>query len=1361
MTDFGRWRLHRGGIVNIWQYREQTFDFSGGRAVFQGTNGSGKSRTLELLLPLCLDGDLRYLGSKGAGTVSIRRLMLEDYDGGPNRIGYAWVELRREGPAGEEFLTCGLGVKASATSQAISDSWRFVTPSRVGTHFRLVSADRVPLGPAALRDVLGADRIYDETGFRARVAEEVYGVPAARYGDLLHLQRTLRNPDIGLKVQDGQLEQILSDALPPLEAGVVEQLATSFEDLESIRENISRLGAADTAMSAFLTGYSGYALGALHAAGERANAARRALDSAHAEVDKLAAKAVTDADRHAAAEERVRVLEERDAELESAIDTLQALPAYQGLRDLRDREKLVERTREAAGTALDNAAVRRNHTDRAVETVLTVLRRLGDDLADATALTESTSDGLAAAGLDPRLCPTVPPAPDLATTTVTDRVRAKPDPEAEPLEVQRREPPRVAPEALTTALTEAADRAAEVGGAVAQRAALAMTLHERAIKLDRDRLALDAGRAAARDAQIEATESAGRRNEARQRFGVAAEVWCERVLAWTSAGPFADDHAPRPPMPPTPMDVLADPEVSRATRDAMRQWAAPHLAGLRQRAVAARQGVDALVAAIAAAEARTIELRKGVDATPPAPPYDRADRDPATGAPFYRLVDFTSGVDAEERAGLEAALQASGLLSAWVAADGTARDEGGIVAAPGRAAAEPLSTALVPAVGPDSPVSADTVGALLLAVSYGGEHDGLTVWPSGRWRAGVLHGLLAKPDAEYVGAGARAAARQRAAAELTGELARLREELTEAEGRLRAHSDAVAVWDAHLDAFPDDRELIGARVSADETRRQAAEATARAEQRRGDHTAADGRLKAAAGELARDAGEAGLATDTETLRAAHRSAAGLRDLAASLRDALGRRCAGTVRDLADAMHDYHAAVADRESAEAVAEEQCVEFHREAAALAELTAAVGGEAVRVQGQLAELDRERKATRDELPSARRAATEMSNQVVKTQTLLEARGGEIDSRTAAAAAAARGFAEALDAPGVWPAALPVERPPSDADAFALLADAVAASKRLPGEDAVLTKLQTLQAALAGTHNVAPERHAGILTVVVSAEDGPAPVAVAARRVARHLAERRDFLTERYQGIFALHLVRELAERLSAQIAVAEDLTRRMNEVLETARSSQGVHVRLEWQPAPWLDESTLEGLRLLRTPFAQRTPEQDARLQQVFTERIEAERDAASAGFGEILARALDYRSWYSFTVRVRDTGPDGKPRSRRLRQLSSGETRLISYVTLFAAAAAFYGAISSGSAMSPLRLVLLDEAFERLDDPTIARMLGLLVDLDMDWVITWPSGWGVSDRIPRMHIYDVLRPKSGHGVACTHTTWDGAALDRDDP
>ncbi|OLR90177.1 TIGR02680 family protein [Actinokineospora bangkokensis] len=1363
----GRWRLHRGGIVNIWQYREQVFDFSGGRAIFQGTNGSGKSRTLELLLPLCLDGDLRHLGSKGAGTVSIRRLMLDDYDGGPNRIGYAWVELRRvSGTGGEEYLTCGVGVKASATSQQVSDSWRFVTPSRVGVHFALASADRVPLGPAALREVLGADRVYDEAAFRAKVAETVYGVPAGRYGDLLHLQRTLRNPDIGLKVQDGQLEQILTDALPPLDASVVEQLATSFEDLESIRENIGRLSTADAAMGTFLTGYAGYALGALHAAGTKAEAAGKALDSAHAELHRLRARLGSDTAAHAEAEAAVVALEEREAELEDGIDSLKSMPAYQGLRDLQDREKLVERTREAAAAALDTAGVQRNHADRAVEAVLTVLRRLGGDVEDAVELARSTTAGLVAAGLDPGLCPPVPAAPEPVALLGTDRVRAKPDPEAEPLEIQRRTPPEVAPDRLADALAAAADQVEAIGAQVGGRAALALALHERALRLDRERQDLDKLVAGARDAQIEATEASGRRNEAAQRFADAAQVWCERARRWAASGPFAEEHAARPPQPPSGADVQAGPEATRAARDAARAWAAPHLAGLRQRVVAARQVVDDLVGRVQAAEARLIELRGGVDAAPPLPPHAHAERDPAAGAPFYRLVDFAPGLPKAARAGVEAALQASGLLTAWVAADGSVDAAvGDVLAAAGDPVPSPLGAALVPAVDPGSPVPAAVVAGLLASVSFEQAGPGLAVWSDGRWQAGVLRGALAKPDAEFVGAGAREATRRRASADLAAALEGMHAERAAAEAEVARRAAAVQVWDAHLDAFPDDREVIGARAAAEQAAAQAREAGRKAERRRAEQAAADGRVKAAAAELARDAGAAGLTADTEALRHAQRSAGAARDAAAALRDALAKRCAGTVRDLVEALHDHRAAVDDRETAERVADERCQVFHREAAALAELTSAVGGEAEEVARRLAELERERRAGRQRLPEARKAAVELSNRVVKAQTLLDTRDGELDGKRAAADAAARAFAEALAAPGVWAAATPEPRPGTDREAFEVLAAAVAEGGRLPGEESALTRLQGLQASLAGTHNVLPERHAGILTVVVSGEEGPAPVAVAARRVAERLAERRGFLSEQYQGIFALHLVRELAERLSAQISVAEDLTRRMNEVLDGARSSQGVHVQLEWQPAAWLDEPTQEALALLRLPFAERTEEQDTRLQQVFTERIEAERDTATGGFTEILARALDYRSWFAFTVRVRDSGPDGKPRSRRLRQLSSGETRLISYVTLFAAAAAFYGAISAGvaasSRVSPLRLVLLDEAFERLDDPTIARMLGLLVDLDMDWVITWPSGWGVSDRIPRMHIYDVLRPKSGHGVACTHTTWDGAALDRDDP
>ncbi|HEX5118691.1 MAG TPA: TIGR02680 family protein [Pseudonocardiaceae bacterium] len=1354
-----RWRLHRGGIVNIWQYDEQEFDFSGGRAILQGTNGSGKSRTLELLLPLCLDGDLRQLGSKGFDTVSIRRLMLDEYDGGPNRIGYAWVELRRVDAEGvERFLTCGLGLKASATSQQVSDSWRFVTDARVGVDFRLAGPDRVPLGPAQLRDEIGADRVLEDAAFRARIAELVYRMPAGRYGDLLHLQRTLRNPDVGLKVLEGQLEQILSDALPPLDSSMIEQLAGSFEDLESIRENIGRLSTADNALSAFLGSYSGYALAALRTAGERARSATRALESDRAELRTLSARLEQQRAAHETALAEVTAKEQRDTELDHTIDSLKELPAYQGMRDLSDRERLVAHARAAAEGALETATKHRTHADRAVETVLTVLRRLAQDTEAAGELAETTRREMSAAGLDSALCPRVPSVPAAVPGTTVELVRAKPDPEAAAVQVERRTPPPVAPDVLDAELRAAADQAARGASVATQRSALTLALHERAVRVDRQAQRLDGLRAAARQAQLEATESVGRRNEAAQRLDDAVATWWERAGGWGSAGPFGADA--RPPAPPTHDELRANADLARTAHEAAREWAAPRLRGLRQAVVSAAARVEQVAAVIATAESELIALRGGVDATPPAPPYATARRDPAGGASFYQLVDFVPDLDGKARAGLEAALQGCGLLSAWVRADGGLDPGVAELFAVGGATAGPtLASVLVPAVEPGCPVPVDVVAAVLNGVSLG-DAGGLAVSTTGRWRAGVLAGTMAKATAEFVGAGAREAARARRAAELTARLDVLRADRAVADAELAEHTGRVTEWERHLDAFPDDRSLIAAHATLTTATRTADEATVKAARLRGEYETADRHSEAAQIELTQTAAEAGLPADTATLQAAHSASVSARGSAEALRDTLIGRCGGTVRDLTDALHDHQAADDDLGDAAGAAEASCAEFAREAAALADLTAAIGGEAEQIAAQLTGLEAERRALRTELPALRASATELSNHVVKTETVLEGKESDIGGKVSAADAAEANFRSALAAPGVVAAALPDAAPD---DVPGLLSTV---ERKGGSEELVITKLQALQTALAGSHEITPERHAGILTITVAGEQGPRPVAGAARQVSEQLARQRGFLGERYQDIFATFMLRNLAERLHGQISVAEDLTRRMNAVLDVARSSQGVHVQLEWRPSAALDETTLEALKLVRTPFADRTEEQDAMLRRAFTERIDAQRDTHSGGYAEILTRALDYRSWYTFTVRVADHGPDGRPRTRRMRQLSSGETRLVSYVTLFAAAAAFYGAISGstpgddGTAAGPLRLVLLDEAFERLDDPTVARMLGLLVDLDMDWIITWPSGWGVSDRIPRMHIYDVLRPKSGRGVACTHTTWDGADLDHAD-
>ena len=114
-------------------------------------------------------------------------------------------------------------------------------------------------------------------------------------------------------------------------------------------------------------------------------------------------------------------------------------------------------------------------------------------------------------------------------------------------------------------------------------------------------------------------------------------------------------------------DWVAEPEGDNPARLALH--AAQQEAGTR---LAARQvelgnrGAE-LRQEQADLEAERASLEAGRDIVPPAP-HTRAPgtRDGLGGAPLWQLIDFQDHVGAADRAGLEAALEASGLLDAWI-----------------------------------------------------------------------------------------------------------------------------------------------------------------------------------------------------------------------------------------------------------------------------------------------------------------------------------------------------------------------------------------------------------------------------------------------------------------------------------------------------------------------------------------------------------------------------------------------------------------------------------------------------------------------------------------------------------------------
>ncbi len=60
---------------------------------------------------------------------------------------------------------------------------------------------------------------------------------------------------------------------------------------------------------------------------------------------------------------------------------------------------------------------------------------------------------------------------------------------------------------------------------------------------------------------------------------------------------------------------------------------------------------------------------------------------------------------------------------------------------------------------------------------------------------------------------------------------------------------------------------------------------------------------------------------------------------------------------------------------------------------------------------------------------------------------------------------------------------------------------------------------------------------------------------------------------------------------------------------------------------------------------------------------------------------------------------------------------------------------------------------MDEPTHGRLLKLLVDLDLDFLITSERMWGCFREVPSLEIYEALREPSVPGVALAHFRWDG--------
>jgi uncharacterized protein (TIGR02680 family) len=1344
-----RWKPLRAGLVDMFYYDQEEFWFHDGRLLLRGNNGTGKSKVLALTLPFLLDGELAPHRVEPDGDRQKRmewNLLLGGKHPSPERLGYTWLEFgRRAADGSAEFRTVGCGLKAVA-GRGIVRHWFFVTAQRVGAQLHLLPDSRVPLTREKLREEIGQHGlVYDRAAdYRRAVDEHLFGLGEHRYEALVNLLIQLRQPQLSKKPDEKLLSRALTEALPPLSPGLVTTVAEAFRGLDEERDALRSLAEAQQAATDFLRHYTRYAQVAAKrkAAGPRLTHSRyEQLGRDLAAAEEAFAAAQLELDE---AQRELAALEGQHAELEARRGALQADPA------MRDAERL-DQLRQDADRREKAARDRDADRDRQAGQV----QRYTEKAAQAAHRAGAGRDKLARA------------LREAAAASADARCADKHQTAAEPLDEPGQDAAYLAaPEATAADILARVRRDAQ---AITDRQAQAVAQLGRLLAEVADR----------RGQQRAAQETEGR---------LSAEV--QAVADRVAAADLAIEERVRLLLDAYRYYLnglaelrVADPDELIAALDGWGvtgEGANPAAGIIDDAARTAGAELGRIAGELSSSRARHVtrageladeigRLRLGGHDAPPVPHTRAAGvRGNRPGAPLWKVTDFAPGLSDDERAGLEAALEAAGILDAWVTPEGNLVD-GDVIVVSGLApvAGESCASLLVPAIDPHDlqarALPEQSVASVLRAIGRvprAAGAGGTWVTTDGRWSNGVLSGAWRKDQAGYIGEGAREAARRARIEQLERELAAERAAIVELDAGLagvEARQERLA--DEHR-AVPPDGGVREAHTVCAEQRRQLARA-------RADHAEAADRLRdreeklaAAQARAAEFAGDVGLPADPDELGPVRDSLEAYRVALAALWPA-AEAAHAAIRAAAEA----EAELGEGRQLLAEASERAAEAREAADAAAtiyqELLATAGAAVGELQRRLAEVT----DALGRLKTSERDARHREQGAIEARGKADGKRGELRTQVEDWVRqrddAVREF-QAFAATGLLRVAVPaleipgVEQPWAATPAVIL---ARAVNSELDSVDDGDGPWERIQKRATEEHKLladAMARHGhsagltlseGVIVIDVVFQGRSHDLPGLAEALRAEVDQRTTLLSAREREILENHLLNEVAGTLHELIAAAEAEVRQMNDELESRPTSTGMKLRLIWRPARNAPEG-LDRVRLkLRQTIDAWSASDRALVGSFLQQRIAAEHaDNPAAGWAEALTAALDYRGWHEFVIqRYQDgqwrpaTGP-----------ASGGERALVASVPLFAAASSHYK--SAGNPYAP-RLIALDEAFAGVDDDSRAKCLGLLATFDMDVVMTSEREWGCYPQVPGLGICQLARQEGIDAVLVTPWRWDG--------
>ncbi|RYG73748.1 TIGR02680 family protein [Lentibacillus lipolyticus] len=1364
MNKHHKWKMNRAGLLNFWYYDDEIFDFADGKLLLRGSNGSGKSVTMQSLLPVLLDGKkspdrLDPFGSR-ARKMEDYLLGEKDVVDRDERTGYLFLEYKREDT--NQYITTGIGLQARRHKNM--NFWGFVITDnrRIGKDFALYEMEynggekqRIPLSRVQLENRIdtGGQVVRTQGDYMKLVNKHIFGfADMEAYDDLIKLLIQLRSPKLSKEFRPTAIYEILEASLPPLTDDDLRHLSDTIEHMDQTKQQIEQLEREQTALEKLLKRYDAYNQYKL---ADKADHYVDAKKRYNTESKALAEK--QEKERHLTNE--LTELEERKRTLEQTYDVLEQK------RSRLQSHKVWNLEEERKGEITKLNEIKQDHAKK--DSALTGKKQQELATKEKRQQLDATLDELhreledMLANLDQDADDASFPQHDINKHDFRRHMAAEHD-----FTIWKKEASQhyKALESITGELRELEQKKTRISELDHQMAATRQEL-DTVKQEEQDWLGIFE-----KDKQDKLTE---------------IHTWAENH----AYVPVTDDVLQQ-----TSRDMysLYEPVSYERIRAPYVEAVRDYQMEISEKIALQNSRMTTLEADIRAKKADLSTLKEKRD---PEPPNQREQTREARQqlteaghafAPFYEAVEFQEHVPDDVRVQMEAALLDAGLLDALIINETVPLMHDRILHASPNMMAHTLADYLQPDVDDDTELSAVKVDEVLrsILVDSDADADSSAINGDGTYQIGLMRGhAIPVERVRFIGRNARRRYRQEQIEQLTAEIDALKADKQAVEREVDTLKEHVQAAKNALDVFPTDDDLAESFSHIKEKRF----AISQYEKTLRDLDEQMNKLTQAYREMKSKLDAETRTYNLEFAFAAYQEAAKImREYEMNLHGLITKHT--TYRHTAQQIEQ-----ANERLEELTAEVD--ELQGELNDLADRQSQKEQNIAEIEKQLelegvAAIREQIREVQDELATTRKALDQIKSDVPRKESDKNVLAQEI----AGIQQKIRFWENLTDA---WKNSFQQEiglgfvTLPEETDDMDQLAQTIAKQYQS------LLKEKDPSALESQLTSVYFEQQANLMEYRMNDIEIPAPAfdwmddewtdeqqmhmtnwrqktkrrkieldfqgkRVSPYYISKTIADDRErqqtMLDDQDRRLYEEILFDSVGKKLRSRIARAQNWTEQMNKLMAKSDSSSGLSFSIKWKPRTAETEAELdtkELVDLLRRDARLLKEEDINQVIEHFRSKIERAKELVDVkGEGntllQVLKEVLDYRNWFSFVLSYQREGePKRELTNNAFYKFSGGEKAMAMYIPLFTAC---YSRYLEADKTAPY-IISLDEAFAGVDENNIREMFEIVEELGFDYIMNSQVLWGDYDTISSLAICELVRPKNEGFVTVIRYYWDG--------